>query len=67
MRPNAIIFFRTQSPRHFEGGDWDEGGSCPRLHPLLSHEVNLNYTLVFIKRICNLVIQFDWILHCLNS
>lgn len=31
---NTIKFFRTQSPRHFEGGDWNEGGSCPRVEPL---------------------------------
>ncbi|KAG7579099.1 PMR5 N-terminal domain [Arabidopsis thaliana x Arabidopsis arenosa] len=34
-RPGGIIFFRTQSPRHFEGGDWDQGGTCQRLQPLL--------------------------------
>ncbi|KAK3011994.1 hypothetical protein RJ639_011252 [Escallonia herrerae] len=34
IRPSAIIFFRTQSPRHFEGADWDQGGSCQRLQPL---------------------------------
>lgn len=39
MRPGAIRIFRTQSPRHFEGGDWDHGGSCPRLKPLFSQEV----------------------------
>ncbi|XP_010488896.1 PREDICTED: protein trichome birefringence-like 13 [Camelina sativa] len=33
-RPGGIIFFRTQSPRHFEGGDWDQGGTCQRLQPL---------------------------------
>ncbi|KAB2636107.1 protein trichome birefringence-like 13 [Pyrus ussuriensis x Pyrus communis] len=32
-------FFRTQSPRHFEGGDWDQGGSCNRLNPLLVEQV----------------------------
>ncbi|XP_052193943.1 protein trichome birefringence-like 13 [Diospyros lotus] len=39
IKPGAIIFFRTQSPRHFEGGDWDQGGSCQRSHPLLPQEV----------------------------
>ncbi|CAO2838706.1 unnamed protein product [Amaranthus hypochondriacus] len=39
MRPGSIRIFRTQSPRHFEGGDWDQGGSCPRLKPLVSQEV----------------------------
>ncbi|OIV94579.1 hypothetical protein TanjilG_25641 [Lupinus angustifolius] len=38
-RPGAIKFFRTQSPRHFEGGDWDQGGSCQRHQPLLTEEV----------------------------
>ncbi|XP_010530681.1 PREDICTED: protein trichome birefringence-like 13 [Tarenaya hassleriana] len=38
-RPGAIIFFRTQSPRHFEGGDWNQGGTCPREKPLLPQEV----------------------------
>ncbi|KAK4802246.1 hypothetical protein SAY86_000449 [Trapa natans] len=35
----SIKFFRTQSPRHFEGGDWDQGGSCPRSSPLLPDQV----------------------------
>ncbi|CAN1167560.1 Protein trichome birefringence-like 13 [Linum perenne] len=38
MRPGGIKFFRTQSPRHFEGGDWNEGGSCLRKKPLLSDQ-----------------------------
>ncbi|CAL1363878.1 unnamed protein product [Linum trigynum] len=39
MRPGGIKFFRTQSPRHFEGGDWNEGGSCLRQLPLSSDQV----------------------------
>ncbi|KAH1122827.1 hypothetical protein J1N35_005987 [Gossypium stocksii] len=39
MQPSAIKLFRTQSPRHFEGGDWDQGGSCQRLQPLSPKEV----------------------------
>ncbi|KAG5406467.1 hypothetical protein IGI04_012586 [Brassica rapa subsp. trilocularis] len=38
-RPGGILFFRTQSPRHFEGGDWNEGGTCQRLQPLVPREV----------------------------
>ncbi|KAB2636129.1 protein trichome birefringence-like 13 [Pyrus ussuriensis x Pyrus communis] len=38
-KAGAIKFFRTQSPRHFEGGDWDQGGSCNRLNPLLVEQV----------------------------
>ncbi|XP_022984548.1 protein trichome birefringence-like 13 [Cucurbita maxima] len=34
MPPSAIKFFRTQSPRHFEGGNWYQGGSCQRQQPL---------------------------------
>uniref|UniRef100_A0A0D9WZ51 Uncharacterized protein n=1 Tax=Leersia perrieri TaxID=77586 RepID=A0A0D9WZ51_9ORYZ len=40
MRPNGLKFFRTQSPRHFEGGDWNEGGSCQREKPLSAEENN---------------------------
>ncbi|CAA6663019.1 unnamed protein product [Spirodela intermedia] len=36
---HAIKFFRTQSPRHFEGGDWNEGGSCGRTEPLSPQQV----------------------------
>ncbi|KAL3538757.1 hypothetical protein ACH5RR_002123 [Cinchona calisaya] len=38
-QPGTTIFFRTQSPRHFEGGDWDQGGSCQRSKPLSPQEV----------------------------
>ncbi|XP_047948068.1 protein trichome birefringence-like 13 [Salvia hispanica] len=44
-RKNAILFFRTQSPRHFEGGDWDQGGSCPRLQPLAPKEVEQLFSI----------------------
>uniref|UniRef100_A0A3Q7ERK1 Trichome birefringence-like C-terminal domain-containing protein n=1 Tax=Solanum lycopersicum TaxID=4081 RepID=A0A3Q7ERK1_SOLLC len=39
MRPGTTVFMRTQSPRHFEGGDWDQGGSCQRSQPLSPQEV----------------------------
>ncbi|XP_024027209.1 protein trichome birefringence-like 13 [Morus notabilis] len=45
MRPGAIKFFRTQSPRHFEGGDWDQGGTCPRLKPLSAEQVEELFSL----------------------
>ncbi|XP_011088026.1 protein trichome birefringence-like 13 isoform X1 [Sesamum indicum] len=44
-RPSTILFFRTQSPRHFEDGDWDQGGSCPRLQPLVPQEVEQLFSL----------------------
>ncbi|GLT41878.1 hypothetical protein SLA2020_159100 [Shorea laevis] len=40
-RPGTIKFFRTQSPRHFEGVDWNQGGSCQRLQPLLPEQLSL--------------------------
>lgn len=45
LKPGAIKFFRTQSPRHFEGGDWNEGGSCNRLKPLLPEQVEELFSL----------------------
>lgn len=36
---DAVKFFRTQSPRHFEDGDWNKGGSCRRIQPLLPGQV----------------------------
>lgn len=39
IRPGTSLFFRMQSPRHFEGGDWDRGGSCQRSQPLTPKEV----------------------------
>ncbi|OVA07266.1 PMR5 N-terminal domain [Macleaya cordata] len=45
MRPGAIKFFRTQSPRHFEGGDWDQGGSCQRFQPISAEKVEELFSL----------------------
>ncbi|KAL9240503.1 hypothetical protein vseg_014713 [Gypsophila vaccaria] len=45
MRPGGIKIFRTQSPRHFEGGDWDQGGTCPREKPLFPEEVHQLFSL----------------------
>ncbi|MQL73104.1 hypothetical protein Taro_005468 [Colocasia esculenta] len=42
---NSIKIFRTQSPRHFEGGDWNEGGSCRRTKPLLPEQVEQLFSL----------------------
>ncbi|GLT85892.1 hypothetical protein SLE2022_040640 [Rubroshorea leprosula] len=44
-RPRTIKFFRTQSPRHFEGGDWNQGGSCQRLQPMLPEQVEELFSL----------------------
>lgn len=45
MAPGGIKIFRTQSPRHFEGGDWNQGGSCPRVKPLTSMQVEELFAL----------------------
>lgn len=45
MRAGGIKFFRTQSPRHFEGGDWDQGGFCQHLQPLLPEQVEELFSL----------------------
>ncbi|XP_016442990.1 protein trichome birefringence-like 13 [Nicotiana tabacum] len=44
-RPSTTLFMRTQSPRHFEGGDWDQGGSCQRSRPLSPQEVDELFSL----------------------
>ena len=32
--PGLKVFFRTISPRHFMGGDWNTGGSCNNTTPM---------------------------------
>ncbi|TKY72883.1 trichome birefringence 16 [Spatholobus suberectus] len=32
--PGLKVFFRTISPRHFVGGDWNTGGSCNSTTPM---------------------------------
>ncbi|XP_027331480.1 protein trichome birefringence-like 16 isoform X2 [Abrus precatorius] len=32
--PGLKVFFRTISPRHFVGGDWNTGGSCDNTKPM---------------------------------
>ncbi|KAK7328767.1 hypothetical protein VNO77_22886 [Canavalia gladiata] len=32
--PGLKVFFRTISPRHFVGGDWNTGGSCNNTKPM---------------------------------
>lgn len=45
MKSDGVKFFLTQSPRHFEGGDWNQGGSCRRVQPLASEEVEDFFSL----------------------
>ncbi|XP_022154657.1 protein trichome birefringence-like 16 isoform X2 [Momordica charantia] len=32
--PGLKVFYRTISPRHFVGGDWNTGGSCDNTRPM---------------------------------
>lgn len=34
--PNLKVFLRTLSPRHFSHGDWNTGGRCDNLTPLIN-------------------------------
>eukprot|EP00250_Pteridium_aquilinum_P007677 c17348_g2_i1 orf=79-1509(+) len=45
MPPKGLRFLRTQSPRHFEGGDWNEGGKCHRQKPLDEKEAEAFFAL----------------------
>lgn len=45
MKSDGLKFFITQSPRHFEGGDWNQGGSCRRVQPLAIKEVEDFFSL----------------------
>ncbi|XP_024517733.1 protein trichome birefringence-like 13 isoform X1 [Selaginella moellendorffii] len=46
MKPGGIKFLRTQSPRHFDGGDWYQGGKCHRSGPLKLAEVGCDIVFV---------------------
>ncbi|KAI5069549.1 hypothetical protein GOP47_0015850 [Adiantum capillus-veneris] len=45
MPAEGLMFLRMQSPRHFEGGDWNEGGSCHRSKPLTEEEAKTWFAL----------------------
>lgn len=36
----GVTFMRTFSPSHFENGDWNKGGNCPRTRPFTKEEMN---------------------------
>lgn len=38
----GMTFLRTFSPSHFENGDWDKGGACPRTRPYTTEEIKLD-------------------------
>lgn len=37
----GITFLRTFAPTHFENGEWDNGGDCPRTKPFKNNEISL--------------------------
>ncbi|KAL9684648.1 hypothetical protein QQ045_022089 [Rhodiola kirilowii] len=37
----GVTFLRTFSPSHFENGEWDKGGNCPRTKPYADDEASL--------------------------
>ncbi|KAL4568620.1 hypothetical protein LXL04_024235 [Taraxacum kok-saghyz] len=37
----GVTMLRTFAPTHFEGGDWNKGGDCPRKMPFKSNEIRL--------------------------
>ncbi|KAG0468282.1 hypothetical protein HPP92_017610 [Vanilla planifolia] len=37
----GVLFLRTLSPTHFEGGEWDRGGNCARTRPFRGGETTL--------------------------
>lgn len=45
MRGEGLRLLRTQSPRHFEGGDWNQGGKCHRHKPLNEEEAKAFFSL----------------------
>ncbi|CAM8933183.1 unnamed protein product [Rhodiola kirilowii] len=38
----GLTFLRALSPAHFENGEWDKGGSCPRTKPVSEGSVRLS-------------------------
>ncbi|GAB2296670.1 hypothetical protein Dimus_030781 [Dionaea muscipula] len=47
----GIIFFRTSTPDHFEGGEWSSGGNCNRTNPLKEDEIELKDLHKILRRI----------------
>jgi hypothetical protein len=38
---NGTVVVRTESPMHFEGGEWDKGGDCRRTRPFAADETRM--------------------------
>ncbi|GMH28821.1 hypothetical protein Nepgr_030664 [Nepenthes gracilis] len=47
----GLIFFRTSTPDHFEGGEWFNGGACNRTSPFKEGETELKDLHKLLRRI----------------
>ncbi|EYU23382.1 hypothetical protein MIMGU_mgv1a006445mg [Erythranthe guttata] len=47
----GVIFYRTSTPDHFEGGEWFSGGSCKRKFPSKKGEFELNELVRILREI----------------
>ncbi|KAL2902728.1 Protein trichome birefringence-like 23 [Bienertia sinuspersici] len=47
----GVIFFRTSTPDHFEGGEWSSGGKCNRTIPFKEGEVQMKYLDKMLQQI----------------
>lgn len=47
----GLIFFRTSTPDHFEGGEWFSGGSCNRKTPFKQGEIDLKDLHKILRKI----------------
>ncbi|KAL9270240.1 trichome birefringence-like 23-like protein [Drosera capensis] len=47
----GMIFFRTSTPDHFEGGEWFDGGGCERKSPVKAGEMKLKDLHKILRRI----------------
>ncbi|CAO2819182.1 unnamed protein product [Amaranthus hypochondriacus] len=47
----GLIFFRTSTPDHFEGGEWSSGGKCDRTVPFKEGEVEIKYMQKMLRQV----------------
>ncbi|CAO2837718.1 unnamed protein product [Amaranthus hypochondriacus] len=47
----GLIFFRTSTPDHFEGGKWSNGGKCNRTVPFKEGEIEMKDLLKSLRHI----------------
>ncbi|XP_021754321.1 protein trichome birefringence-like 23 [Chenopodium quinoa] len=47
----GLIFYRTLTPDHFEGGEWSSGGKCNRTVPFKDGEVEMKYMQKLLRQI----------------